>query len=84
MSTTDTVLVTTLLILLILYFLLFCVALAFIIKILKSIQRVVYKAENVVNSVESAADVLKDATGKFAIFKLIKNIMDFQQHKHKD
>jgi hypothetical protein len=39
-----------------------------------AVKRVVAKAENVVDSVESAAEVLRDAQGKMAFFKLLNNI----------
>ncbi len=81
MSTTDTVLLIILDVLIGLFFLLSSVAVLYVIKVLKSVQRVVVKAENVVESVESAADVLKGASGKLAVFKLIKNIVDTVQHK---
>jgi hypothetical protein len=81
MTTTDTVLLIILTSLLSLFFLLSIVAVAMIIRILTSVRRVVARAENVVDSVEAAADVLKDAGGKLAVFKLIKNIIDMAQHK---
>ena len=83
MSTTDTVLLTIVAVLLSLFFLLSSIAVVFVIKILKSIQHVAVKAETVVDSVESAAEVLKDASGKLAVFKLMKNIVDLVQHKNK-
>lgn len=83
MSTTDTVLLFILVVLLGLFFILSSVAVVLVIKILKSVHRVATKAESVVDSVETAADVLKDASGKLAVFKLVKNIMDMVQHKNK-
>ncbi len=38
-------------------------------------KKVVKKAENVVDSVEAAADVFKDTQGRLALLKLIKNII---------
>ena len=81
MSTTDTVLLIILTSLMSLFFLLGIVALVMVSRILASVKRVVVRAENVVDSVEAAADVLKDAGGKMALFKLIKNIIDLAQHK---
>jgi hypothetical protein len=81
MSTTDTVLLIILDVLVGLFFLLCSIAVLYVIKLLKSVQRVALKAESVVDSVESAADVLKGASGKLAVIKLIKNIVDTVQHK---
>ena len=81
MSTTDTVLLIILDVLVGLFFLLSSIAVLYVIKVLKSIQQVVIKAEGVIESVESATDILKGASGKLAIIKLIKNIVDMVQHK---
>ena len=45
------------------------------IKLIYEVKKIVHKAEDVVNSVESATDVLKDAKGRMALYKLIKNIV---------
>ncbi len=83
MTTTDTVLliiVTSLLSLL----LLAAIALTVIlIKLAATVRRVVGKAENVVDSVESAAEVLKDTQGRLAFVKLVHNIIKLAQRKHK-
>ena len=81
MTTTDNVLLIILTSLLSLFFLLGIVALVYALQILGTVRRVVNRAEVVVDSVEAAADVLKDASGKMAIFKLFKNILDLMQHK---
>jgi hypothetical protein len=81
MTTTDTVLLVILTSLMSLFFLLGIVSLIMVVRILSSVKRVLIRAENVVDSVEAAADVLKDAGGKLAVFKLIKNIIDMAQHK---
>jgi hypothetical protein len=81
MSTTDTTLLIILTSLMSLFFLLGIVAIIMIMGLLASVKRVVARAESVVDSVEAAADVLKDAGGKLAVFKLIKNIIDLAQHK---
>jgi hypothetical protein len=81
MTTTDTVLLVILTSLMSLFFLLGIVSLVMVVRILSSVKRVLIRAESVVDSVEAAADVLKDAGGKLAVFKLIKNIIDMAQHK---
>ena len=83
MTTTDTVLIIILTSLLSIFFIL-CIALvAGLLKLLSSVRRVVDKAEDVVDSVESAAEVLKDTQGRLAFFKLIKNIVKLAQRSHK-
>jgi hypothetical protein len=83
MSTTDNVLliiITTLLSILIL------VAIAVVIvafKLLSSVRRVVSKAETVIDSVESAAEVFSDTKGNLAVFKLIRNIVKLVQRSRK-
>jgi hypothetical protein len=83
MSTTDQTLLIILTTLLSLFFIL-CIALVIIlIKLLSSVKRVVIKAEGVVDSVESAAEVLKDTSGRLAFFKLVRNIMKMVQKGRK-
>jgi hypothetical protein len=52
-----------------------------VLKLVQSIREVVLKAEEVVDSVESAAEVLKDTSGRLAFFKLVRNIMKMIQGK---
>lgn len=80
-TTGDHTLLIVLTVLLSLFFLLGCIAAVTVIRILMSVKRVVARAEQVVDSVEAAADVLKDAGGKMAVFKLLKNIIDVTQRK---
>ncbi len=75
MTTTDNVLLivlTSLLSILILIGIMIAIS-AF--NLIISVRRVVAKAETVVDSVESAAEVLSDAKGRLALFKLIRNIV---------
>ena len=81
MTTTDTVLLIVLTSVLSLFFLLGCVAVIILIKLLTSVKRVVGRAEHLVNSVEAAAEVFKGAGDKMALLKLIKNIVNLVQHK---
>ena len=81
MTTYDQVLLTVLAVLLSLYFLLSVVAVAMGIKLLSSVKRVVEKAEDVVDSVEEAAEVFKQASGPLAVFKVINNIIKLSQKK---
>jgi hypothetical protein len=81
MTTTDNVLLVISTSILSLYFLLSCVAIVFFIRLLNNVRRVVKRAETVVDSVEAAADVFKDASGRLAVFKLLKNIVELVQHK---
>ncbi len=81
MTTTDTVLLIVLSSLLSVFFIL-CIALVVgLLKLLADVQRVVDKAEEVVGSVESAAEVLKDTQGRLAFFKLVRNIVKLMQKR---
>lgn len=83
MTTTDTVLLIILTSLLSLFFIL-CIALVIgLLKLLGSVKRVVAKAEDVVDSVESAAEVIKDTQGRLAFFKLVRNIIKLAQRSRK-
>ena len=83
MTTTDTVLLIVLTVLLSLFFSLCIVLVAITIKLINAVRRVVDKAENVVTSVEEAAEVFKDTQGKLAIVKLIRNIFKLAQRSRK-
>lgn len=84
LTSTDSTLLIVLTVLLSLFFLLSVVAMFFFVRILGSINRVVAKAESVVDSVEAAADVLKDVGGKLSLIKLVKNVLDLAQRKTKE
>ena len=75
MSTTDTTLLIILTSLLSVFFILLIALVIVALKIAASVKRVVGKAEDVVESVESATEVLKDAQGRMAFFKLVRNIV---------
>ena len=81
MSTTDTVLLIVLTSLLSI-FIIVCISVGVVLlKLVSSVKAVVVKAENVIDSVESAAEVFKNVGGKASMFKLIKNIYDMTQRK---
>lgn len=75
MNTADHVFLIILASLLSLFFLLGIAVLIVILKLLAGVRRVVAKAEDVVDSVESAAEVIKDTQGPLAFFKLVRNII---------
>ncbi len=83
MSTTEEVLVIVLVVLLSIFFTLCIVFVAGMIKLVSSLRRVATKAEEVVDSVESAAEVLRDTSGKLAFFKLINNIIKMTNRSKK-
>jgi hypothetical protein len=83
MSTTDNVLLIIITSLLSLLLLATIAVVVIIFKLLSSIRKVVIKAESVIDSVESAADVIKDTQGRLALFKLIRNIMKMVQGNRK-
>lgn len=84
LTSTDSTLLIVLTVLLSAFFLLSVVAIFFFVRILASINRVVTKAESVVDSVEAAADVLKNVGGKLSLIKLVKNVLDLAQRKTKE
>jgi hypothetical protein len=83
MSTTDTTLLIILTTLLSIFFILCIAAVIVVIKLLSSVKKVVAKAENVVDSVESAAEVLKDTQGKLAFIKLVRNVVKIVNRSRK-
>lgn len=83
MTTTDTTLLIILTSLLSLFFILCIILVAVSIKLLNGVRRVVTKAENVVESVEEAAEVFKNTQGKLAVIKVIRNIIKMAQRKAK-
>ena len=84
LTSTDSTLLIVLTVLLSAFLLLSVVAIFFFVRILASINRVVTKAESVVDSVEAAADVLKNVGGKLSLIKLVKNVLDLVQRKTKE
>jgi hypothetical protein len=83
MTTTDTVLLIILTSLLSLFFILCIAVMIIVVKLLSSVKRVVAKTEDVVDSVESAAEVLRDTQGRLAFFKLVRNIIKLAKRSHK-
>ncbi len=81
MTTTDQVLIIVLSVLLSVFFALCIAVMIMVLKLLGSVRQVVAKAEEVVDNVETAAEVLKDTTGRLAFFKLMRNIMKIIQGK---
>lgn len=83
MDTTDTILVSILTALLSIFFIM-CIAVTVgVFKLVTVVRRVVDKAEDVIDSVESAAEVLKDTSGRLAFLKLLRNIMKLAQRSSK-
>ena len=83
MSSTDQTLVIILTVLLSI-FLIICIAfVAGLVKLVSSLRRVSEKAEEVIDSVESAAEVLRDTSGKLAFFKLINNVIKMSSRSKK-
>ncbi|HVV26165.1 MAG TPA: hypothetical protein VHC21_04010 [Candidatus Saccharimonadales bacterium] len=79
MTTTDQVLLIVVAALLSVFLLLCIGVMAGVLKLIKALREVVAKAEEVADSVESAAEVLRDTSGPLAMFKLIRNIMKATQ-----
>lgn len=83
MTTTETALVLILVVLLSIFILICTLVAASMYKLIGSVREVVAKAESVIDSVETAAETLKDTSGKLAIFKLIRNITNMTERKGK-
>lgn len=83
MTTTDTVLLVILTSLLSVFFVLCIAGVVVVLKLLASVKRVMEKAEGVVDSVESAAEVLRDTQGRMAFLKLVRNIIKLAQRSRK-
>lgn len=81
MDTTDRVLIIILCVLLSIFFMLCIAVMVGVLKLVQSLRELVTKAEEVVENVESAAEVLKDTSGRLALFKLVRNIMKMVQGK---
>jgi hypothetical protein len=75
MDTTDQILLIVVTVLLSI-FIIICIAVTVgLLKLVTALRQLVEKAEGVVDSVESAAEVFKDTQGKLAAFKVIRNII---------
>lgn len=83
MTTTDQVFIIILCVLLSIFFLMCIAVVAVILKLLNSVRQVVEKAEGAVESVENAAEILRDTTGRLAFFKLVRNIIKLAQNQGK-
>jgi hypothetical protein len=82
-STTDTILLIIITVFLCL-FLVVCIAvLIAILKLIKNVRYVVAKAEDVIDSVESATEVIKDTKGRLAVLKVVSNIIKLANKKFK-
>ncbi len=81
MTTADQVLVIILCVLLSVFFMLCIAVMVVVLKLIGSLRQIVGRAEEAVESVESAAEVLRDTSGRLAFFKLIRNIMKTMQGK---
>jgi uncharacterized protein YoxC len=61
---------------LIIFLIFFIVALVYLIKLLKQLRHITEHAENVVDSVEAAANSMQRAASPLAFLKLVSNIVD--------
>ena len=75
MTTTDNVLLIVLTSLLSIFFFIGIMILIAAFNVVMNLKRVIKKAESVVDSVESAAEVLSDTKGRLALLKLLGNII---------
>jgi hypothetical protein len=82
-SNTDTVLLIIMTVFLSLFFLIGIIVLIALLRTIGNVKRVLYKAEDVIDTVESATEVLKDTQGRLALFKLISNIVKMVNKRSK-
>jgi hypothetical protein len=75
MQNAESILVVILASVLIIFLIVGIVLLAMVAKLVQAMRRVVQRAEHVVESAGDAADLLKNASGPLALFKLVRNIM---------
>ena len=70
-----------------LFFILGVVLLIALLVLISKIKKVAAKAEDAIDSVEAASDAIKhisaEATGPFALIKVVKSIIDFTSKKGK-
>lgn len=59
------------------------VVLVLVAKLLQAIRHLVHKAEQLVETASGAADMLKNASGPLALFKLVRNIISTMDKMHK-
>lgn len=81
MNTTESILLVILSVFLALFLALAITAMVLVIKLVKNVRLIVAKAEMAIDSVETAADVFKSASGPLAALRVIKNIIDLTQRK---
>lgn len=82
MTTTDQVLIIILCVLLSVFFALCIAVMIVVLKLIGSLRQIVEKADAAVESVETAAEVLKNTSGRLAFFKLVNNIIKTFQGKN--
>lgn len=74
MNTSEQILVIILSVALAVLLVLSIVVVALIVKLVKSIQRITDKAENIIANVEHVGDTFKNVAGPMAVFRVINNI----------
>lgn len=83
MTSTETVLVIILIVLLSIFFALCIAVMAGVLTLIQSLKRVAVKAEEIVDSVESAAEVFTASTGKLTLFKMVSNLIKLTTDRSK-
>jgi hypothetical protein len=83
MTTTDQVLIIILSVLLIIFFSLLIAVTVGLLKIVSMVKQVVAKAELVVDNVESATEVIRDASGPMAAIRVLRNIIKMTNRNSK-
>jgi len=85
MNTAEHILVIVLAAALALFLILAIVVVTQVIRLVKTLQVLAAKAEQLVNNAESAAELLKSTVGKFTVLRFAHSIFDMvTKHKSKD
>lgn len=76
MSTSENILVIILSVFLALFLVLAITALVFVVRLLKTLNRITAKAEKVIDSAETVGNVFRNAAGPLAALRLLRNIVE--------
>lgn len=64
-----------------LFLLLAIVAVAQIIRLVRTVQRIAQKAERIIETAEHVGEVFRNVSGPLGALQIVKNIIDIAQHK---
>jgi len=76
MNTTEQILLAVLASALAVFLILAIVAAVFVIRLVKNLQAIAQKAESLVTSAESAAEMVRNTIGHLSVLKFVKSVVD--------